>query len=47
MSVKSLSITDNTVVIEPVAHWWKPLHLQYYHPGVGSDFPEKSQVAHS
>ena len=21
---------SNTMVIEPMAHWWKPLHLQYY-----------------
>ncbi len=26
------------MVIERMAHWWKLLHLQYYDPGVGSDF---------
>ncbi len=43
MSVKSLSVAEwcNTMLIEPVAHWWKLLHLQYYDPGVGGDFPEK------
>ncbi len=29
------------MVSEPMAHWWKPLHLQYYDPGVGSYFPGK------
>ncbi len=24
------------MVNEPMAHWWKPLHLQYYNPGVGN-----------
>ncbi len=37
MSVKSLSID----VTEPMAHWWKPLHLHYYDPGV-SNFPTSS-----
>ncbi len=43
MSVKSLSITEwyNTTVIKSMAHWWKPLHLQYYDPGVNTDFPGK------
>ncbi len=27
------------MVTEPVAHW--RLHLQYYDPGVGGDFPGK------
>ncbi len=47
MSVKSLSITKwgNTIVIEPVAHWWKRLHLHYYDLGVGSDYLRKA--AHS
>ncbi len=36
MPVKSLSICEwgNTMVIEAMAHWWKPLHLQYYELGV-------------
>ncbi len=44
MSVKSLSITEwgNTMVIEPMAHGWKPLHLQYYDLGVGGDFSGKN-----
>ncbi len=43
MSVKSLSIAEgsNTMVIEPMAHWWKRLHLQYYDPGVSGNFPRK------
>ncbi len=44
MSVKSLSVTEwgDTMVIEPMAHWWKPLYLQYYDPGVGGGFPGKT-----
>ncbi len=44
MSVKSLSIAKwgNTMVIEPMAYWWKPLHLQYYGLGVGDYFPYKN-----
>ena len=31
--VKSLSIAEwgNTMVIEPMAHWWKRLNLKYYY----------------
>ncbi len=46
MSVKSLSVTEwgNTMVTEPVAYWWKLLHLQYYDLGVSGDFPRKITI---
>ncbi len=42
MSVKLLSIAKwcNTMVTEPVVHWWKPLHLRYYVST--ATFPEKN-----
>ncbi len=48
MSVKSLSVTKrgNTAVTE-LFSLMKVLHLQYYDPGVGGTFPEKSQEVHS
>ena len=44
MSVKLLCITElgYTIVIAPMAHWWKPLHLQYYKLGVCGDIPGKN-----
>ncbi len=51
MSVKPLSIAEwgNTVMIEPVARWWKTVHLQYYELGVCGDTPgrQKSQAGNS
>ncbi len=49
MSFKSRSIAewDDTMVIKPMIHWWKPLHLQYYDLGAAATFPEKSQALHS
>ncbi len=44
MSVKSRSIAElySAMVIEPMAHWWKPLHLQYYDQESAATFPGKS-----
>ncbi len=48
-SFKSLSIAEwcNTMVIEPMAHWWKPLHWSITTRVSAATFPEKSQVVHN
>lgn len=45
MSVESLYIAEwgNTMVTEPRAHWWQPLHLHYYKMGVGGDIQQARQ----
>ncbi len=48
MSVKSPSIAEwcNTMLTEPMAHWWKPATFAVLQMSVVT-FPEKSQAAHS